>query len=132
MYRVKNICRICFPALLIFLVGCQRHVLIDLLNKSGREVQVVSGSHKKEALESLPDGIRGKFLGPNPLVLVINGKRQNYFMNSIPDGFIRSEFSGRVVSLELDIVGKIYLCSGESKSRIIPQPKPFPLTSTEN
>ena len=113
------------------LAGCQRHVLIDLLNSSGQGVSVSALSFGKEKSYKIRNEARKSLLVSGPLIIETSGKVQRYSVPAIPDQLIRSKINGRVISLGLRPDGKLYLLSPKEKIPTIPmnpQPEPFPIS----
>jgi hypothetical protein len=120
---------ICMICLLVALTGCQRHILIDLVNESGDSIQVVDYSNGRTTVKTIANNSRLLLLSPVPLVIEMGGKEQQYFVR-VPNEFLQSKFKGRVASLELDRDGKLYLVRIDEKqptTHVDPQPAPFPI-----
>jgi hypothetical protein len=128
-HGVKLVCHACTLCLLVILAGCQRHILINLLNSSGASIQVVDYNYGRITKTVIANNSRLLVLSPVPLVIKISGKEQEYFIR-VPSEFLQSEFRGRIAYLELGGDDKMYLLRINEKSattRVDPQPIPFPI-----
>ncbi len=122
-------------ALLVFLaslvVGCQQHVLVDLLNGSGAPIQVLARSHGRDEAKIISSGERLLYFGTGPVEIACGAEKYEYPLVRIPADAFRSRIKGRVVSFEFASDGKLYLLKADKKNavtRIEPQPEPFPLS----
>ena len=116
--------------LLGILTGCQRHTLIDILNESGNEIQVLDYSSGHPVAKTLNNHTRVDVLSPVPLIILDHGQERRYYIESIPKAFIQSEFRGRLISVELGVDKNLYLLNFTDKppsKRFVPQPAPFPI-----
>lgn len=113
--------------------GCQIHVLIDLLNESGQDIQVEDYPHGRLILRTVRDHGRISVLSPEPLVLHSREKEIRYNFQSVPKDAVHPRFVAHVISVELRPDGKLYLLtqgSGRNQPSLLmnPQPIPFPIT----
>ncbi|MDB6021696.1 MAG: hypothetical protein JWQ04_1553 [Pedosphaera sp.] len=109
--------------------GCQQRVLIDLLNESGFPILVINLSHGHPMERMVENHDRLLVLSPDPLTILEHGQERRYTFPIVPQEFIRSRFSGRVISIKLGSDQKLYVLRTDkaAPTDTVPQPEKFPI-----
>lgn len=115
---------------LVVIGACSRNIRIDLLNNSGRSVDVSDRSGSQVFFRTLSNGNRVLVEGQNPLIVRTTNTEWRFGLSVLPSGVVRTARRGLLLSVELGMDGRLYLLNPEEKppvSRLSPQPPPFPL-----